>query len=1115
MRANPEQYKAINHEGGVLLKAGAGSGKTYVLVEHIFHLIDDFFTKNKSSDLVEIQNKLGSFLSSIVLLTFTKKAAGELSSRLLKKITKEFESSPESEIWKWNLVKESFSYLNVGTIHGFCFKLISGGFFPNLNPEIDMYNEVQIEGRIHSLFQIWAERVLKDKNILLKETVLSHQKEIEAAFLMIFNSPELRQMWREFDFEEDFTLDEDKYLRELLIANDLEVLLAAPLDLSSLGDFKDKKWFLILEGFVSLNRSKPINSFSHLDSYHEYFDSIKTMRGPTKGKVEEKVSEYFSSIALFRDLIRSIKDDFDVFYEHQNAAFKDWNNKLKEGFHFINEEYEEYNGFSFTDLEYYTLLGLKDDGNKERVTKIFKYFIIDEFQDTSFFQLEIIKKLINGDYNNLFCVGDIKQAIYGFRGGEIGVFRETEENTPINLTLENNYRSSENLISFYNDLFKDIFSRSFKFKGHDPLAVEATPQHYPEEKNEEFKGDITQINYYISSKDPKPKIGSKEMDFFEAKAIIDEIIKRRNSHPDSEICILYKNLGPSKFLITQLLNKEISFTAQVKVPLEEDPIIGIFKILVETLILQRASQSGNQDLNYPVKLINSYLDHLHFPKEKNLVKKINQFFEDISLFGLFEAFKKLLFTLRMANSNYHNNLEQIGAICRISRQNVDTAWEILDRRKENKYSLDFEYGDSPQSLRIMTTHASKGLEFEHVILGGIHTNGRGVPDGSFLGVMPGSFKWKLNSFQKKPFKSPNYWLEHFIRKKKDFSESKRLFYVACTRAEKSLTMVNLLLNNKEVLYSDNSWIKGIRVFNSTQEDQIKISLDSESLNIEDGLKEKESLPHNRPLFHQDPSGILPKFHGDNEGSQENPLLNISEMSVTKMSYIADCPRKFYLENICKIENEKLSETLQEYFEDAPEFKKKPANNEKIETSLSSTERGTRIHLKISKMIKNDLVQGSDSDSSDDFHALDFAKSELSKWEEDFSFISEELIKFSFFGQMISGTPDLLVSPKTNGIFKILDFKTGKRKNDEDSYWFQLYSYALASYELGNLSKENPIELSLMYLDEKESFTKQLNYNEVTEFLYGYWLKLERLDQVNENHCSHCNFEKLCQTIVVS
>src|SRR5690606_21213487 len=120
-------------------------------------------------------------------------------------------------------------------------------------------------------------------------------------------------------------------------------------------------------------------------------------------------------------------------------------------------------GFTFGDIAYYVSLGLDNKDIKTRVNNDYNYFIVDEFQDTSFLQFNIIGKLINNDFNKLFCVGDAKQAIYGFRGGELAVFEDCSVKIPRNLKLSHNYRSLAEIIKTNNSIFDHILPIGFNF----------------------------------------------------------------------------------------------------------------------------------------------------------------------------------------------------------------------------------------------------------------------------------------------------------------------------------------------------------------------------------------------------------------------------------------------------------------------------------------------------------------------------------------------------------------------------------------------------------------------------------------------------------------------------
>ena len=99
---NEEQLKAIEHQGGVLLSAGAGSGKTFVLKEHILYLCKQWMKEYKQSSLdTNYDQFIVSKFRKIALMTFTKKAAGELEIRLKKELNMALEQSSVEDQYFW------------------------------------------------------------------------------------------------------------------------------------------------------------------------------------------------------------------------------------------------------------------------------------------------------------------------------------------------------------------------------------------------------------------------------------------------------------------------------------------------------------------------------------------------------------------------------------------------------------------------------------------------------------------------------------------------------------------------------------------------------------------------------------------------------------------------------------------------------------------------------------------------------------------------------------------------------------------------------------------------------------------------------------------------------
>ena len=126
---NQEQLLAIEHQGGVLLRAGAGSGKTFVLVEHIIHLTRLWIFEFKNKKNINFEEYIRQKFSEVVMMTFTNKAAGEMSIRLTERFI-EMNETQDLDKEYWRLANESLPMLMVTTIDGFCRKLITAGYFP-------------------------------------------------------------------------------------------------------------------------------------------------------------------------------------------------------------------------------------------------------------------------------------------------------------------------------------------------------------------------------------------------------------------------------------------------------------------------------------------------------------------------------------------------------------------------------------------------------------------------------------------------------------------------------------------------------------------------------------------------------------------------------------------------------------------------------------------------------------------------------------------------------------------------------------------------------------------------------------------------------------------------
>ncbi len=1107
--ANQEQLKAIEHTGGVLLKAGAGSGKTFVLKEHMIYLtrswIEDYLTSDKTLAFDQI---LKSKYSKIVLMTFTKKAAGEISIRLNAEFESQLESCPDEHKAYWQIACDQLDYLTVTTIHGFCFKLIKQGFFPEIDLDEDVISTAEYNEKMKYIFHRWIERELEtNENTDFVDLIIKDKEHILDSIKSIFSDPTLRRMWNSLNAESVSINDSNKVIEDLLEIMGVTELFNENFDAIQYSEFEGKTWYDFLKNFETVKTN--VESLDDLLKMNDFFEDLKYKIPVTpraKG-VDEYAKAYYGLVKNLNSFLKSTGKDLKYYRDNFDTNIIPWFKKFKAIIEFVEIEYEKSSGITFSDLEYVVRMGLEKPEVVKAISESYEYLIIDEFQDTSFIQFEIVQKIIGNDFKKLFCVGDIKQAIYGFRGGELGVFLQCETMVPKVLSLKNNYRSDRNVIEFNNNFFDYLFRVGLKYEGEDIRPVEVEYQEVPLADRPD--GAVYEINADLDflANHGINQISSNEMDYMESLSLFEQIKNlQQNSETSNEsVCILYKKLKPSLLLIGLFIEHDVGFTAQIKVPYGQDPILGIFKALLE-----KDFNLSELKEDYLKLILNSYFSLLDSSIKVDFEKLILQFEKDQHYFGLYRAFHTFISNTGIANSNYRNNLTQIKTLCQLGSDDKAHILSLLSKEESNAYSLDFQYGLNPSKVVIMTAHASKGLQYPHILLGGIYTNDKSFPFTGLFGKMPMSFKWGNKITSKEKYKTPQFYLENEVTKHKDFSESKRLFYVAATRAEKTLGWVKLNFGKIKKRNQSGSWYSGVlsweKALFRTAPEIIKMM---KSFNVTAeidkvfSLKFLENSSNRKPLFHIDSLGITKK-------EIENKITILPELSVTRLATISQCPRKFYLKNICKLNDSDLKIVKGEHA-DLEESNEEDLSSKSFQSgSSSSAARGTRIHSIFEYLLKNDFELPEEI-SNKDSQVTAWAVDKLRNYRDNFEFVSEQMIKFEVFNYMISGIPDLILLPKDDEhSAELWDFKTGSRKEStEKPYEFQLMTYAYALYKLKLVPKANPIKIVLCYVDDENLVEQSVSSEDVDKYLSNYWSKISTPDQVNQEHCSECPYGNIC------
>ena len=256
---NEEQQMAIYHSGGKLLSAGAGSGKTFVLIEHLIYLLEQI---KKTTSITEWNKRIASEISKIVLMTFTKKAAGEMSVRMMKKIEEILEESDQDpdELKYWTLVRQNLSALNITTIHGFCHRLLNLGFWNDFPQEMNLVSSIEHKDKIQKLFDKW----FLENESTLDPIFLASSGALLAAMVEIFSSPELRVLWTNPKLSESAESEIDQFFTQFIEVKGYGSLFLESLDLACSEKEKSKKWYELL---IQFNEMVTVNGSVNSKNY--------------------------------------------------------------------------------------------------------------------------------------------------------------------------------------------------------------------------------------------------------------------------------------------------------------------------------------------------------------------------------------------------------------------------------------------------------------------------------------------------------------------------------------------------------------------------------------------------------------------------------------------------------------------------------------------------------------------------------------------------------------------------------------------------------------------------------------------------------------------------------
>jgi ATP-dependent helicase/nuclease subunit A len=868
------QKAALARDKNIAVTAGAGTGKTLILVERYIDIL--------------IEHDVD--IRELLAITFTNKAAAEMLNRVALKIDASLADPGESENHtKLLKIRNHLSSAYISTIHSFCSRLLreypmeAGGLDPGFNTLNKIQSDFMVEECIDTeIAQVdtqdpeWLDlfRNFHPESIkYMLRVSLEHRFEMKD-IIVRYAETDTDKLYEELkqDFfrrvNSEFTLTQldllKKSVAELLDLGDSssEISVAKDLAINGLKNFEASGshttinfWtsLFVLAGIMTSKNGTAYKNLAQLGGQSVWTALHKEML--------LKLSNSLSPIAVWMsENISTCPGLLEIAILNNLKKYYGLYQKVETRYTLAKTKQDS---IDFDDQQLMAYQLLKDNDHiRNQVANRFKYIMVDEFQDTNLLQWKIIE-LISEDYeNNVFIVGDPKQSIYGFRNADVRVFNSVkkklaEKNSDGDLLLYESFRFKKVVNDFVNCAFPDILQVSSENLWE--VGYEKVETKRPDA--DKGKLELALLNKTKDENVQAKFIASHILGILsetEYKAGEISIMLRSRTHLAEientlrEFGIPFQTIGGIGFYQGQEIYDTYHLLKFLMNPSDDLALVGLLRspfanVSDEGLFFLAAYDSGT---SYWHRL--HHLEDInHLPKEDH--KKLNMFFlnatkwlgkrDRIGYFELLseifnESFYRAIISSDFKGDQIIANIDKILNILldyekgRFSSM-VDFA-ESLNRlintyQKEGEAFLEFE---EDNSVKIMTIHQAKGLEYPVVYLPYLNqklntAGGSAVYFDDHWGVVSNVSELLLKSQDPVQESFYLYDLQKLKYKRKEIAELKRLFYVGCTRAQDHLILSGELSKNKVPSDTPLSWLMASLKLDIEEltEDPVQISPD--------------------------------------------------------------------------------------------------------------------------------------------------------------------------------------------------------------------------------------------------------------------------------------------------
>lgn len=973
------QKKAVEKtDQNMLLAAGAGSGKTRVLVQRYLYLLKEKLTT----------------VDQILAITFTNKAAQEMETRIREEAFK-LATGAISKVERvfWQEVLTDLMKAQITTFHGFCGQILRLSPFIGINPSFRILDEVLADELLDQVIEDYLlqgfQKPCPDLMILAREYGVTRlEQRLKRAYLKSRSSQYSIDQLTEISLNrlslsqsrvEELKSEIVTLVEELLMVNDQSRLSAGT----------KEKLDLLAKDWSSLK--KQIMRISSLRDRER--QALKKLREILKGRVQNKVKKQ-------HDRLKEIIGDhlLQFLADLRASQLLPAVNRILKG---IDSEYarrkNNLSGLDFTDLEQKALqiLKTKDDVCHYFSAK-YQYIMVDEFQDTNPIQAELIDLLVAENFKTkqtcaqLFVVGDPQQSIYRFRGADVTVFKRLQQKMQAldqEILLDVNFRSRKQIIDFINYSFAKIFGigpnpydlnyrESIAFREDDPedICVQLLlldPDELKAENLTSSEEEAVQIAQWIQQ-----MVVSKEK-------IVSEkgrAGKRRNRPLTyGDICLLFQTLNHVKVYeelfqrsqipcmvvngrgffqrqeIRDLVNLlqvidnphlQLQWAGVLRSPfcgLSDEELFWVFQhgTMVEIMQAPREIQGLSTLANANLREFLELCQNVRTNRDKIAISiLVNQLLKETGYWQMT--------SVQPTGELIKANLEKVLLLARSYEEDPHSSLAGFMRYLEKMDQKGVREGlaqipGEDNLVKMMTIHQSKGLEFPVVILVESHRRlftGMNFPTIVCDSQMGMGLRVR-DPLANKTVATSLYRQIIEVEEKREIAERKRLFYVAATRAQDYLLISGLLKPSKATEIDEGkSWLDWLRMI---------YDLSLEPKNLHYGFKEEQqirlSMRQKPVVFKEVASTSQPMdFQSWQEIYQQLPTRSnphrqrrgLAEITVSELMVYQRCRRRYYYQ----FQQQIPANLLTPEFDFGPFYPGKLTENRLI----SATNRGSLIHF---------------------------------------------------------------------------------------------------------------------------------------------------------------------------